>query len=189
MKKILLCLGIVFLISGCGEQEKMLTCTSNTETNGLTSNTTYEIQYDDKDESVKYVTITYKYNQNTNTTNDNIDGVGTGTDGTTEDNDENENDGVVDGVVGDAIDDGVDTITDTIMDITGIRTRMTNNLDMYRDIEGFDYDVQTDTENSYTVVYKIDLDKIQDSDLSTFNIDRNLTNLQTTYENLGYTCR
>ena len=59
----------------------------------------------------------------------------------------------------------------------------------YENIEGFTYDVKRNTDNEYTVVYTIDFDKIQDNDLTTFNLDRDLSTLQTTYENQGYTCK
>lgn len=190
MKKILICLGIMLLISGCGETTQSLQCNSaTTAANGLTTDITYDIDYDDDNDNVKYVTITYDYQQNQNSTNDNLDGVGTGTDGTTEDDDVNENDGVVDGVVGDAIDEGVEAVTDTILDIAGIKTNFENQLSIFDNIEGMTYTVDRDTDNEYTVVYKIDLEKISDADLARFNIDRNLTNTRTTYEGQGYTCR
>ena len=53
----------------------------------------------------------------------------------------------------------------------------------------FDYNVETDTDNEYTIVYEIDLEEIDDTNLARFNIDRNLTNTRTTYEDLGYTCK
>jgi hypothetical protein len=202
MKKIILCLGIMFLISGCNGATNNMKCNSTTTTAGLTTDTTYEIDYKDKD--VKYVKITYKYNQenaNTSTT----DGVGTGTDGTTRDrtsdtsstsatsdttsttSDKND---VVGGVVGSAVDDGIDAVTDTILDIAGIKTRQEQLLQGYNNITGFSYDVKDkDNDNEYTVIYKIDLTKISDTDLARFNIDRNIDILKTTYENQGYTCK
>ena len=80
-------------------------------------------------------------------------------------------------------------ITETILDIAGIKNNYEQQLTAYNDIEGFDYTVDRDLENEYTVVYKIDLNKINDTDLQRFNIDRNLTNLRTTYETQGYTCK
>ena len=189
MKKVILSLGIILLMSGCGENMTTMKCENTSTTNGLTSSIEYKIDYDDNDDNVKYVTITYKYNQNANTTEDQTDGVGTGTDGTTEDNDVNEKDGIVDGVVGDAIDEGVDAVTDTILDIAGLRSAFENQMSTYDNIEGFSYDVERNTDNEYTVVYKIDFDKIADNDLVTFNLDRDLSTLQTTYENQGYTCK
>lgn len=187
MKKILICLGIMLLITGCGETTDNLKCNSTTTANGLTTDITYDIDYNDKD--VKYVTITYKYKQDTNTTNNDVDGVGTGTDGTTEDKDVNEDNGIVDGAVGDAIDEGVDAVTDTILDIAGIKTTYENQMSNYDNIEGFSYDVDKDTDEEYTVVYKIDLDKISDTDLARFNVDRDFDTLKTTYQDLGYTCK
>jgi len=187
MKKILVFLGITLLLSGCGETTESLQCKQSITANGLTTNTTYDIDYENDD--IKYVTITYNYKQDEYTTRNNLDGVGTGTDGTTQDDDVNENDGIVDGVVGDAVDEGVETITDTILDIAGIKNNYEQQLTMYDDLEGFDYKVDRNLENEYTVVYKIDLDKIDDTDLTTFNIDRNLKNTRTTYEDQGYVCK
>jgi len=187
MKKILICLGITLLISGCGETTDSLQCNSRTTANGLTTDVTYDIDYDE--DTVRYVTITYNYKQDEYTTEDNLDGVGTGTDGTTQDDDVNENDGIVDGVVGETIDEGVGAVTDTILDIAGIRTNFQNQMTVFDNVKGLTYSVDRDTDNEYTVVYKIDLDEINDSDLARFNIDRNLTNTRATYENQGYTCK
>lgn len=193
MKKIILCLGIMFLISGCNGATNRMKCNSTTTTAGLTTDTTYEIDYKDKD--VKYVKITYKYNQenaNVSTT----DGVGTGTDGTTRDRKSNptstttDKNDVVGGAVGSTVDEGIDAVTDTILDIAGIKTRQEQLLQGYNNITGFSYDVKDkDNDNEYTVIYKIDLTKISDTDLARFNIDRNIDTLKTTYENQGYTCK
>lgn len=187
MKKILICLSIMLLISGCGENQESLQCNLVSTNNGLTSDVTYDIEYDE--DTVRYVTITYDYRQDENTTEDNLDGVGTGTDGTTQDDDVNEDDGIVDGVVGDTIDEGVGVVTDTILDIAGIKTNFQNQMTAFDNVEGLTYTIDRDTNNEYTVVYKIDLEKITDTDLAGFNIDRNLTNTRATYENLGYTCK
>lgn len=226
MKKLLICLGVLFLISGCDNGNKKLTCTSNNTANGLATDTKYEIEY--KDNDVKLVTITYDYtddnttnNTNTNrnattgttnttttdtTTNNNTnnnnnkndnqtDGVNADTDGLTRNNDTDNNTGnknsneVLDGAVGNAIDGVVDGVTDTILDIAGIKNRYENQLSSYDNIEGFTYNVDVDKDNEYKVVYKIDLDKISDSDLTRFNIDRNLDTLRTNYEDQGYTCK
>lgn len=77
MKKALLIIAVIAILSGCGNRE-MLTCTTDNTMAGITSNTTYNIEYDGTD--VKTVTATYKYGTG------HIDGVNTGTDGTTEDN-------------------------------------------------------------------------------------------------------
>ena len=60
MKKLLIGLSVLFLISGCDNGNEKLTCTSANNANGMTSDTKYEIEYNDKD--VKLVTITYDYN-------------------------------------------------------------------------------------------------------------------------------
>ena len=69
MKKLLIGLSVLFLISGCDNGNEKLTCTSANNANGMTSDTKYEIEYNDKD--FKLVTITYDYNDDndTNTTN------------------------------------------------------------------------------------------------------------------------
>ena len=188
MKKLLICLGITLLLSGCGETNESLQCNQSITANGLTTNTTYDIEYDEND-TVKYVTITYEYTEDQYTTKNNLDGVGTDTDGTTEDDDINENDGIVDGVVGAAIDEGVEAVTDTILDIAGIKNNYEQQLAEYDDIEGFSYTVDRNLDNEYTIVYKIDLDKISDTDLARFNINENLKNTRTTYESQGYTCK
>ena len=131
-----------------------------------------------------------------NTTNNNdVDGIDADTDGLDDnrDNDANNNtvdgDDIVDGVVGDAIDTTIDGVTSTILDIAGIRNTYQNQMSTYDNIEGFTYRVDTDTDNEYTVVYEIDFDKINDSDLTRFNVDRDFTTLRSNYEDLGYTCK
>lgn len=193
MKKIILCLGIMFLISGCNGATNRMKCNSTTTTAGLTTDTTYEIDYKNKD--VKYVKITYKYNQE-NANVSATDGVGTGTDGTTRDRESNttsttsDKNDVVGGAVGSTVDEGIDAVTDTILDIAGIKTRQEQLLQGYNNITGFSYDIKDkDNDNEYTVIYKIDLTKINDTDLARFNIDRNIDTLKTTYENQGYTCK
>ena len=194
MKKLLLIFCIVFLMCGCDMGTDTLTCTSNSVSNGLTTDTKYVIKYCGYD--VKYVTITYDYNQDQNTTNDDTkDGVDASTDGTTPDSDNVQNDGrttsdeVIDGVVGDTIDGVVDGVKDTILDIAGIRNSYQNQFSSLDNIEGFSYDVDVDSDREYRVVYKIDFDKISDSDLTRFNVDRNFDNIRTSYEDLGYTCK
>ena len=58
----------------------------------------------------------------------------------------------------------------------------------YDGIEGFTYSVDVDSDNEYKVIYKIDMDKINDDDLNRFNVGRDLSDLRTNYENSGYTC-
>ena len=177
-----------------------LTCTSTSSANGMTTDTKYEIKYSGDD--VKFVTITYDYNQNNdtitgtdNTNNNNTDGVNADTDGTTKDTDITNNDGkvnsneVVDGVVGDTVDGVVDGVTDTILDLAGVRSTFENQMSSYDNIKGFSYDVDVDNDNEYKVVYKIDFDKISDSDLTRFNVDRDFSTIRSNYEDLGYTCK
>lgn len=200
MKKLLLCLSIVLLISGCGENTDKLTCKTQNTSSNMTSDTKYDIEYDN-DNKVKTVTITYDYKRNNDVanpttnddTNNNTDGVNADTDGSTEDNDDNNNgvtssDEVIDGAVGDTIDGIVDGVTDTILDISGIRSTYDNQIASYGDIEGFSYDIKEDTDDEYKIVYKIDFDKISDSDLARFNLDRDLDTVRSNYENSGYTC-
>lgn len=210
MKKILIALSIVLMISGCDMgNNDTLTCTSTSTANGITTNTKYEIKY--KDDDVKFVTITYDYTSdnsasNNNTTRDNndttnndnnntTDGVNADTDGTTEDKDTARNNGnldsdeVIDGAVGDTIDGVVDGVTDTILDLAGVRNTFENQMSSYDNIEGFSYDVDVDNNNEYKVVYKIDFDKISDSDLTRFNVDRDFSTIRSNYEDLGYTCK
>lgn len=198
MKKFILCFGIIALLTGCGEEEQMMTCTTENTTNGLTSGTEYLVTY--QDDEVSHVTITYNYNQDTHT-----DGVGTGTDGTTEDGVENEttddnktdgviennnqdNDGIVDGIVGDAADMLIGGIYNTILDISGLKDRHTNDMNT-TNIEGFTSSVKNNTNNSYKVVYDLDLTKISDDDISRFNVDRSYTTLKKNYTNQGLTCK
>lgn len=227
MKKLLMVLSVLFLMSGCDNANETLSCSSTNTTNGVTTKTTYDISYQDDD--VKYVTITYDYSQaqnnnnGTNTdnngtnTNDNnnmgtdtennartgtannnnnneVDGVNADTDGISENNETDNNnamnsDDVVDGVVGDTIDGTVDGIKDTILDLAGIKTTYENQFSAYDNIEGFSYDVDVDNSNEYRVIYKIDMDKISDSDLTRFNVGRDFTNMRSTYEGSGYTCK
>lgn len=211
MKKLLIGLSVLFLMSGCDNGTDTLTCTSRSTANGLVTDTKYEIDY--KDDDVKYVTITYDYTQDTNgngttadnagnnnttnnnATNNDTDGMNADTDGTTDDNDTDNNNGnidsdeVIDGAVGDAIDGVVDGVTDTILDLAGIKSTYENQMSSYDNIEGFSYDIDVDNDNEYKVVYKIDFDKISDSDLTRFNVDRDFSTIKANYEDLGYTCK
>lgn len=114
MKKLLIVLSVLFLMSGCNDNTDTLSCSSTTTANGVTTKTKYDIKY--KDDDVKYVTITYDYNQdnttnnganNNNPTNNNTTNNGTNTTtnnnnttNTTDDNDK------MDGV--DVDTDGID---------------------------------------------------------------------------------
>jgi len=190
MKKVIMALSALFIMSGCDTNTESLSCSSTTTaTNGLTSKTTYDIDYTDDD--VKYITITYDYSQTNK--KDDVDGVNADTDGLSEtDNNTNNNldsDDVIDGVVGDTIDETVKGVRETILDIAGIRNRYENQLTTYDNIEGFSYEVDVDSDTEYKIIYKIDMNKINDSDLTTFNVTRDFSDIRTTYENSGYTCR
>ena len=197
-------------MSGCAENTEKLSCDSTTTSNGVTTMTRYDIDYQKDD--VKKVTITYDYTQDTtgntttndgNTTNDTNntatqsrekqDGVNSDSDGLTEENDSDKNlksDDVVDGVVGDAIDGTVDGVTNTILDLAGIRTTLENQMSTYNNIKGFSYKVDKNIDNEYKVIYSIDMDKISDNDLSRFNIPtRDFSDLKKNYQDLGYTCK
>jgi len=197
MKKIILVFGIVALLSGCGEQEEMMmTCTRQTTTNGLTSGTEYLVTY--TDDEVSHVKITYNYNQDNHT-----DGVGTGTDGTTIDGNEartdndnrdgvidanSDNDGIVDGVVGNVTDMLIGGIYDTVLDLSGLKDRHTNQINS-TNINGFTTRIENNTNNSYKVVYDLDLTKISDTDISRFNVNRSYKTLRKNYTDQGLTCK
>lgn len=189
MKKILIALSVLFIMSGCDEKTDTLSCTQKTTVNGMTTNTTYDVEY--VDDNVKYVTITYDYSQDSN--KDDMDGVNADTDGLSEtDNNNNNNldsDDVVDGVVGDVVDETVEGVTETILDIAGIKNRYENQLANLDNIEGFSYEVDMDNNTEYKIIYKIDMDKISDTDLANFNAVRSLSEIRTNYEDLGYTCK
>ena len=192
MKKLLISLSVLLLVSGCGNEEKSLSCTQTSESNGLTTNTKYDIEYEN--DKVKYITITYDYTQNTNNNNDNKeDGQNAETDGLTEDNTNNneslDSNDVVDGVVGDTIDSTIDGIKETILDLAGIKNNYQNQMNTYDNIEGFSYSIDTDNDNEYKIIYKIDMDKISDNDLDRFDLRRDFSEIKTNYENLGYTCK
>lgn len=200
MKKLLIVLSVLFLMSGCDNGTDTLSCSSTSTSNGVTTKTKYDIKY--KGDDVKYVTITYDYSQdttnNTNTTDNNdnkMDGVDVDTDGMDKDNDTDNNTGkinsddIVDGVVGDAIDGTVNGVKDTILDIAGIKNTYENQMSTYDNIKGFSYKVDVDSDNEYKVIYEIDMEKISDSDLTRFDVDRDFSNIKSNYENLGYTCK
>ena len=138
MKKVLLIIAVIAVLSGCTANTKTLTCTSETKSGNITSKTKYMIDYDGND--VKKLTATYDYKDN------HTDGVGTGTDGTTSDKDPDSN-GIVDGVVGEALDDVVTGVTDTILDISGIKTRHNTRFGSYTNTEGFTAKIDNDNDN------------------------------------------
>ena len=193
MKKLLIVLSALFLMSGCelNSTTDKLSCSTTTTANGITTRTTYNIDY--KDDDVKYITISYDHNRD-NTTDDQMDGVNADTDGTTNDNTNGNDTGinaddVVDGVVGDAIDETVRGVRETILDIAGIKNNYEAQLSAYDNIEGFTYKVDIDNTNEYKITYNIDMEKISDTDLAQFNVSRNLSDIRDNYEGLGYTCK
>jgi len=180
MKKICILVLFVFIITGCGETEQNMRCESSTTSGNLITTTSYDITYDADD--VKYVKITYDYEQKVD---QNEDGVGTGTDGTTEDTDEKQ-DGIVDGKVGEAIDE----VADTILDLSGIRTMHNNRLNNYNNMEGFSNTIDVDSNDRYRIIYEIDLEEIEDTDLATFGgMDRSLNTLRSNLENQDLICK
>ncbi len=183
MKKIALFGCMILLITGCDNNANnmTLTCTENTDSNGLIADITYDIEYQDDD--VKYVTITYDYSNNSQT-----DGVGTGTDGTTEDTND-DNNGIIDGKVEEKTDDLIDGTTDMILDLSGIRETHENRLNTYQDYDGFTSHVETNNEERYKVVYEIDVTKMDETNLAAFNINKSLKTTRNTFEEQGLTCK
>jgi len=179
MRKALLIIAVIAILSGCGKSET-LTCTTDNRVGTLTSNTTYMIDYQNNE--VKTLTVTYEYKD------DHTDGVGTGTDGTTED-DDTDDDGIVDGVVGEALDDVVTGVTDGILDIAGIKTRHNTRFGTYTNTEGFMTEVDMDNDTDYRVTYIYDLTKLSDAEITSFGIDKDFNALKTTYTNRGMTCK
>ena len=184
MKKILICLTSIALLAGCDMNKKDLKCTSTTTTNGLKTTTTYEIRY--TNDEINHAKITYDYIKDNSKDNEK-DGVNADTDGLTEENDDDkkDSDDVLDGAVGDAIDGTVNAVSNVLLDI---KDTFNNQMNNYRDMEGFSYKVIIDSDDEYKVVYEIDLDKINNTDLSSCNIDRDFSTFKTNYENSGYTC-
>ena len=189
MKKLWIGISILLLMTGCGKEEKTLSCSSTNETNGVRTNNKYEIKY--IDDEVKQIKITYDYNQEKITEKDGIDVDTNGLD--TNDN-TNQNDGtlesdeVIDGVIGDALDTTINGITKTILDLAGIKNTYENQINNYDNIEGFSYKVDIDNDNEYKIIYTIDMEKIKDEDMSKFNITKDFSEMKTTYQDLGYTC-
>lgn len=180
MKKALLVVALIAVLSGCTNNTKTLTCTAENTSGNITSKTKYMIDYDDTE--VKKIMVTYDYKDN------HTDGVGTGTDGTTTDNDQDDN-GIVDGVVGEALDDVVSTVAGTILDIAGIKTRHNTRFGSYTNTEGFTTKIDSDNDNDYTVTYTYDLTKLSDNDITTFGINRDFNTLKDTYTSRGLTCK
>lgn len=181
MKKALLIIAVIVVLSGCGTNDS-LTCTTENTLGNVSSSTTYKINYRDND--VKMMTITYEYK------NSHTDGVGTGTDGTTEDGDNiGDTDGVIDGVVGEALDDVVTGVTNTILELSNIRTMHNNKFGIYTNTDGFTTSIDMDDDENYKVTYTYDFSKLSDDDISTFGISRNFDTMQSRYTSRGLTCR
>lgn len=181
MKKVLLIMAVIAVLSGCGTNDS-LTCTAENTLGNISSNTTYKIDYRDND--VKMMTVTYEYRDG------HIDGVGTGTDGTTEDDDTtNETDGIINGVVGEALDDVVTGVTNTILDLADIRTRHNARFGTYTNTDGFMTSIDTNNDNDYKVTYTYDFSKLSDDDITSFGISRNFDTMQSMYTSRGLTCR
>ena len=176
MKKVLLLIAVVAVLSGCGTNDK-LTCTYDNTVGDVTSKTEYVIEY--RNNNIKKIKATYDYKSN------HVDGVGTGTDGTTSDKDDNkDNDGILGGTVGSVLDDVVDGITDGIIDISGIKTRHDSKFGTYTNIKGFTSDVNVNDDTNYKVIYTYDLNTLSDND-----INRDLNTFKTTLTNRGLTCK
>lgn len=188
MKKfIILSIVSILLLTGCGENmTETMSCTHKNETDNLTAKIKYDIDYQDK--TVKKVRITYDYVQKNNDNEQkNTDGIDTGTDGTTEDT-QPDDDGIIDGVVGSAIDQIVGDVTDTIIDIAGLKERHSTVQNNYNNINGFSVQNTTDTDNNYKVTYVIDYDVINDDDLKTLNLSRDIDVLRDNYISQGFSC-
>lgn len=205
MKKSILIFSTLFItifLSGCSlTGMDTYSCTSTTtDDNGLTTKITYDITH--SDDTVDMVKITYDYEQDdddnndddslmnmvddmTNMIDDDIDGLNADTDG----NSDTDNNEVVDGVVGDTLDAIVNGVTDTIIDIAGLRERHNIVSDRYGKLEGVTIKVENDDEDSYKVVYDIDMAKISDDDLDIFNLDRSFETLKGNYNSLGLMCK
>lgn len=180
MKKILLIIAVITILSGCGTNDR-LTCSVDNTVNNITSKTNYVIDY--KDNDIKMIRLTYDYKSNNNT-----DGVGTGTDGTTNDT-QKDKDGIIDGVIGNGIDAIVGSVTDVILDLSGLKERHANVQGTYGNMTGFSVQNTTDTDNNYKVTYVIDFDTISDDDLKKLNLSRDIDTLKNNYISQGYTCK
>ena len=181
MKKALLIIAVIAVLSGCGTNDS-LTCTTENTLGNISSSTTYKIDYMNND--VKMLTVTYEYKDG------HTDGVGTGTDGTTEDDDTtSETDDVIDGVVGEALDDIVTGVTNTVLDLADIRTRHNNRFGTYTNTNGFKTSIDTNNDDDYKVTYTYDFSKLSDDDINAFGISRDFDTMQSMYTNRGLTCK
>ena len=184
---------LILVLTGCGAGvTDTLSCTYENTSANLTTKITYNI--DHQENEVKKVRVTYDYK--TNMINDtdgdgqnDVDGVGTGTDGTTNDT-QIDNDGIVDGIVGSAIDSVINGVTDVILDVAGLRDRHSMVQNTYGNINGFSVQNTNDMDNNnYHVTYIIDYDTINDTDLATLNMSRDIDSLRNNYVSQGFTCK
>ena len=203
MKKSIIVLSTIFVtvfITGCSlTGMETYSCTStSTSADGLTTKITYDITH--SNDTVDMVKITYDYRQEDTDENedstmlsntiervvgDDVDGLNADTDG----NSDTDNDEVVDGIVGDTLDAIINGVTDTIVDIAGLKDRHNVVSDRYGELEGVTINVEDSDDDSYKVVYDIDMAKISDDDLDIFNLDRSFETLKGNYNSLGLMCK
>lgn len=191
MKKSLIVLIALTVLSGCGTNEKT-TCTNENKVGNITSKVTYNIEH--KNNEVKKVILTYDYHD------DHTDGVGTGTDGTTKDKEDNntnnketkeptDNNGIIGGITGEALDDIVTDVADGILDIAGIKRNHNTKISTYSSIKGVITKVDVDNENDYKITYTYDLNQLSDSDITSLGISKDYTTLKNNYTSRGLTCK
>lgn len=124
MKKVLICLSALFLMAGCDNGTKTLSCKSTNTANGLTTDTKYEVKYGD-DDTIDYVTITYHYTQNnTNGTNNTRNATDNTTDDDLDNDTTNDNNDVTDN----------DNVTRNSDDVDGLNAD-TDGIDENRDVD------------------------------------------------------
>ena len=80
-------------------------------------------------------------------------------------------------------------MVDTIVDIAGLKDRHNVVSDRYGDLEGVTINVEDSDEDSYKIVYDIDMAKISDDDLDIFNLDRSFETLKGNYNSLELMCK
>lgn len=191
----------LLVLPGCDmKANETITCSDRTETNFITTDRKYVIDY--KDNDIKKMKITYDYNRDVNNNNTagnndvNADGTTNNNNNNNDNNNNNNNTAgnnddnkVVDGVVGEALEDIVSGLTDTILDVAGLRDRHNLVQTTYKDVAGFETKVDYDDDNHYKVEYTIDFDKISNDDLKRIGIDRNLDTTRSNYISQGLTCK
>ena len=177
MKKVLLLIAVVAVLSGCGANDK-LTCTYDNTVGDVTSKTEYVIEY--RNNNIKKIKATYDYKSN------HVDGVGTGTDGTTNDKDDNKDN---DGILGGTVSSRLELPSTDSIDISGIKTRHDSKFGTYTNIKGFTSDVNVNDDTNYKVIYTYDLNTLSDNDINNLGINRDLNTFKTTLTNRGLTCK